>query len=338
MRQRQSPTRYGVGATVLLGCAGLTTTACRVAPTGAGAPATAPSVAPKSGIDRTSIERACGGLVRESEALAAATDRNRRGAAFVGLGGKCYPTAKGAWAPVVTPASAEGAQDESIAIVHVGSDGRISKPEVIATAFDSPYGIQDFIFKIVSDYDGDGDEEIWVHAHGSGNEGSETTLDRLYTAKSGAPERLSTAARIPFVDVADIDHDGKLDLLVSPFHGETSNPCSGFTTDHVDGPTLAYHALLDGTFSADDAAATTFAKAACPAAPRSPRTALEVACARLWGVPTKTIVASLDHIEEDCRKGRLPRTGEEPCSDVDACDQFQAERQIATTVPPVSLR
>lgn len=112
-------------------------------------------------------------------------------------------------------------------------------------------------------------------------------------------------AGVPYDHLVDGDGDGHFDLVSPrPFFGLDEGNLGEV---ELEGPELLYHSLADGGVSRSDDAARAFAKKSCPARPtglpkgeaslpifltdEGDRAVHDVACARLWGVPEKTVAS-----------------------------------------------
>ena len=168
----------------------------------------------------------------------------------------------------------------------------------------------------------------------------------MFTVRGGAIEPYPPAAAFPVEGLSDADGDGRPDLVLSPPY-RTFIECDG----EVDGPRLFAHSLPDGTFTTSDAAVAASLFAQCPApperlvVPRDPgeprrdrrgpygfsppgfdrrRTALHVACARLWGASAAEVVAAIER--------------EHPWHDTLPCSYSDELRRLASRAPPLDLR
>jgi hypothetical protein len=219
----------------------------------------------------------------------------------------CVKTPGGAWAIVLgkallTPSSeddwtAEWILDGEVMLAHVDAVGAVTHAP-IRTQAGGRNGTGPFDDKAVSanccawvfgglepielfDFDGDGEPEVHVGAS-YGSEGVHERSDDLFTFKNGKLEHYAPAAAYSFEAMKDQTGDGIPDLLFSyPLSGSES--CgSGFPADGS-GMAFIAHALPNGTFSADDAAARAFARQGCPTKPGAIKDLNDVLCARLWG-------------------------------------------------------
>jgi hypothetical protein len=188
----------------------------------------------------------------------------------------------------------------------------------------------------VFDYDGDGRGEVILAPTVWGTDTFESDRRwRMYTARGGAVTPYAPAvAAEPFSGVADVDGDGRPDLLDDETF-TTSMRCSP-ESGTIEGPTLLVHARPDGTFSRDDAAARAFVARQCPAPPAwlaavegesdFARAWFDVACARLWGASAETVVQSL--------VVALQRPGSRL---TDTCESFRLLAHGAMQRPPLVL-
>lgn len=167
------------------------------------------------------------------------------------------------------------------------------------------------------DLDGDGEPELAFEVASEGPEGGggvSHVSHHLYTFKDGAVKPYPLPAVLGGRPLRDVDGDGRPDIVIE-FDTEDRLSCDGWRWDRVVGPSLVAHGLPGGRFSTNDAVAALHARKACPSRPsvvvargETPpgatkpliddgQTAINVVCARAWGVPSKDIVAAL---ERDC--------------------------------------
>ena len=110
-------------------------------------------------------------------------------------------------------------------------------------------------------------------------------------------------------EIRDVDGDGRPDIIThEPYVDSATINCGSGDGYSVYGPALLVHSLPDGTFSLVDAQAMLFAKRECAVKPSPvilivqdfqpemvdfPRSAKNVACARLWGADEQTLRAEI---------------------------------------------
>lgn len=146
------------------------------------------------------------------------------------------------------------------------------------------------------DYDGDGNQELILTLRERVFE--ESDYRRVFiTFRDGKIERYAPAADVHLCDLVDHDADGRKDIVsCADFFPAPWANNDGTVDGH---PALLFHSLPDGTFSASDDVAASFARAACPEPPaviiesgeNEPERA--VACARLWGETTRALYSRI---------------------------------------------
>lgn len=188
----------------------------------------------------------------------------------------------------------------------------------------------------VFDFDGDGRGEAIVRPTVWGTDPPERVHRwSVYTARGGAVVPYAPAVAVaPFSSIADVDRDGRPDLLDEETFASPSACGQGNGTFY--GPTLVAHARADGTFSRDDDAARAFVMAQCPSPPTHlaaidggddfARAYVDVACARLWGASAESVVLSL--------VAALRRPGSHL---TDTCESFRLLADVALRHPPLVL-
>jgi hypothetical protein len=183
--------------------------------------------------------------------------------------------------------------------------------------YHGPIGMQ-----VVSDYDEDHEPEAVVWTAELGDEVRSTARGMLWSFSKGAvlPYRKADKLGVaPFdrdfalgdeaAPLKDVDGDGRIDLLgYGPFNGVFPKTCGVLESLEALGPRLVVHSLLDGTFAAADPVVVADAKRQCPSAPSrifiidptghvdDSATFVQLACARLWGVPTATLDEEKDRV------------------------------------------
>lgn len=192
-----------------------------------------------------------------------------------------------------------------------------------------PYRVQ-----VVSDYNADGRPEavVWTAQIGqevrSSARGTLWSFESSVVAPYGKADKLAIApfevdAVVPTepAPLKDVDGDGRIDLLTyAPFFGVFKQGCGVIETFDAFGPRLLQHSLADGGFSGRDSVASSHAKLQCPAPPThvlafgergldKRATFTNLACARLWNVPSSAI--------ESERKASCDTTAPPPDTDCD---------------------
>ena len=216
------------------------------------------------------------------------------------------------------------------------------------------------------DFDGDGEDEAILTGASWVRDGASAPYARMWTLKG---KKIEPYARAPeFASTDDIDDDGRPDLLTNgPYVAVPSSDspeACGASEQRVTGPLLALHARPDGTFSAVDEQALTYAKRACPGRPKnilikqtgnSQRgSADNLACARMWGVSETDITAMVTkechalhvdvtrpeppHLDAGRPDGATPDAGKTNCSGDVVCDDWARFRPWLHAKPPVSLK
>jgi hypothetical protein len=162
------------------------------------------------------------------------------------------------------------------------------------------------------DYDGDGHDELIVGFGDWENGGGGNETVTVVRAAGSAVGAYDVGFR--YDGVADVDGDGRPDLLQGDFFTTTRN---GLMPHYVAGPPLLIHSLPNGKFSMSDDAARRWAVTECPKATPAPADcATRAGCMVLWGRPKVEIAKWLDESEEcaenkrfgggDIAKGELP--------------------------------
>jgi hypothetical protein len=256
--------------------------------------------------------------------------------------GECFPVAGGAWAIVLERGESEGSPVFRWSVRWRGDDGATASliPELAsphcgegAQGCNLPsIGLVTLDAPRVTDLDGDGRMEFYVGAVHEAEEGIYSDSRAFYTLRNGSIAAvelpLPTGTSLDGVD--DVDHDGRLDLLShGPYTGSDTSSCSGFPT-RMTGPLLLAHSLASGGWSWTDEVARTFARRACPRAPRALSNAQDVVCARLWGWDAARTRRSIR-----CRAPRQSDSCDQPPRDV--CGDYDVRAAWAAATPPLSL-
>lgn len=261
------------------------------------------------------------------------------------VGNLCWEDAKGAWAIVIEsltvqpgvfqripmPYQGQPSATATYAVVRVDAAGKRTKTAPMPLSWPPSPGI-------AFDADGDGVAEL---AYPKGAEGNYATLAIWTLGKDGSVVTYAPADGIGARAVADIDGDGRMDLLYTdPFSGVIQTfslmDVSSMAPPDGGGYWLMAHGKPDGTFSRDDDAARAYAKGACsdgelpkPAKDeaieqRSMELAMGIRCARLWGKDTKTMEAA---IKRHCRGQKKNQ-----------CPNEELFRSWARATPPLLLK
>jgi len=171
--------------------------------------------------------------------------------------------------------------------------------------------LNEISLEALTDYDGDGEIEIFRAHNQQATEAEDQHEAAVLTFKDGNLTPYPPAANLSIVVPRDVDGDGRLDLLSSgPYANVRSFNALGNGEDLVSA-VFAYHSLSDGTFALDDAAAIDFTRSQCPSPPKavsltledttggSPDLADQLVCARLWGVSRAKIEAAWNAVCKD---------------------------------------
>ena len=140
---------------------------------------------------------------------------------------------------------------------------------------------------------------------------SQTILFSVQAGQIRASDRLPAGLEV--VDMADVDGDGRSDLLTpGPFVGKLPAAIDEDNLLAVHGPLLVAHQQPDGSFALHDAVAVAHARRLCPRKPArfvlpfdpdagahalwSDGAQSLIVCARLWGLPSSEIRAALQSV------------------------------------------
>lgn len=255
------------------------------------------------------------------------------------LVGFCVDTSSGVWR-IEPPKSLTDVQDQAMAaqametsweVAHVTRDGK----EVRFVPKDrlSGYGIRTPLTPTVFDFDGDGEPELYVEVREEGGEGHRQTEILLLRFAAGAIAPYAPANGLDIDTMSDVDHDGRPDLVIYADYTDALESCAaGFPYDHAK-PKFVAHSLADGTFSKNDAAAKSWAKTWCPAAPRAIASSYDAVCARLWA---SDVPAARRSVTKSCIVGKCGPTTYllEPASAAADCER---RRIWFDKAPPLTL-
>ncbi len=173
------------------------------------------------------------------------------------------------------------------------------------------------------DYDGDGIDEVILSSHAH-TEGYSPRAFELWTAVDDAVVRYPNPLTTRIVDIEDVDHDGRPDLLTIEAGADLVSPIG---EPRRAGPIVTYHSLPGGTFSGRDGVARALFEKECRPALRTLTAAslpeddetlvTHLVCARAAGMPARAIRELLEkHRFPDGSTPELP----EPADLNDAID------------------
>jgi hypothetical protein len=240
-------------------------------------------------------------LATERAAIAALGDHGDVSREAYATFGRCLRTPDGgAWAVVLDDlagvpedAGVGGQVEGHWSVAHVAPDGTVARSQ---RANDWVYYAQLGVsHTALVDYDNDGAPEIVVVTRVRAMEAAGSSAGEVLSFRNGAVIPYAPATGISPDESRDVDNDGRTDLITAaPYTDEGNDSPSDFSYE-MRGPQFLAHALPDGTFARNDAAAKAFARTQCPA--RNPRVfgastenALhDVVCARIWGVPAAAV-------------------------------------------------
>lgn len=256
------------------------------------------------------VRKACDRIAKRGEA--AVKDGPGSPDAMLESSGRCFGSAKGAWAIDVSKAGVLSAEEHAddpgfqaqYELTYVAPDGSLHKSSQIAGQILSS-GREQVGVEVVLlfDYDGDGASEIVVKEWSSygGEEYSDSFS--LLTFQGGEVKPYAPATDIEIHGVVDVDRDGRPDLVIpGPF--AVSGPC-GLDGQQFRAPPHVAHALPSGAFSLDDAIAKEAVREQCgpivldlvaieheksSAYLLPEETARRITCARIYGMPAKEAV------------------------------------------------
>jgi len=221
-----------------------------------------------------------------------------------------------------------GAEETIVPGLTLSTFGAAPRPYSISTGYRAVRMSDASFF----DYDGDGEEEVFVRTTIGTYDRVEQQQSAIFTFGSPDAGKARIVPYAPATSLAidttrDADDDGRPDLLVAI--GPASAPV---------GIRLLAHSLPDGTFSLRDAVAVGWAQKQCPQDPKldlstksasdfGQKLADDVACALLWG-HDKDLGAG---IAKAC-----PRTAEVPAPDSGVCPAWA--KALVGTRPAIQLR
>ena len=225
--------------------------------------------------------------------------------------GRCQPAGYGSWAVGLTSLAREPAAGPrpmlqgALEMIWVDFEGKTTRASAGSIDFVADKLQQPRI--VAYDYDDDGRDEAVVlyELNGFNGPGAPKAFPPIWTFDGTA---VAAYAKAPALSAGSLfteqlDSDMRPDLgYFGPFVAWPTGKCGeAACPDRITGPKLFAHSLPDGGFSFDDEAARAAGKRMCSSKP-SPvvagktnisRTALNVGCARLWGVSTEDLTAEL---------------------------------------------
>jgi len=233
------------------------------------------------------------------------------------------PEPQGVWGIIRNPpATGESALDWRM--VYVSPAGR-----VIATP--KQQGDEPSI-DAITDFDRDGSPEVVLgEMFSTDSAGGSRNSFSIWTLKGGKLQRYGPAKGLAITWLVDQDADGVPEIMLDPYQVSVGSS-SGWSAGLEDWSIIA-RADEKGRFVKTGPVPESYASALCPKPPDrgrllddNPRChALDVHCARLWGVGTEQIKRAL---EQSC-KGRSP----DPMCD----GSLDAWKKMAETEPPFVL-
>lgn len=150
-------------------------------------------------------------------------------------------------------------------------------------------GYHNLEIKLLDDYDHDGVVEVLATYSGVGEGWRDQGRGHVMTMKGGAIVPYGDLNDINIDKAEDVDRDGLLDLWTYEPFEKVVDTGNGWRYDR--GVPLLLHARRDGSFSRDDATVQDAARKECPSAPVSVYAFRDLACARLYGVPSERLRA-----------------------------------------------
>ncbi len=287
------------------------------------------------------INRTCAQLKKKQDQLldAVATEHqlNRWSLKLPSRSGRCQPSGLGAWTVVANtlePAecSAKTCLKAQFEVAYVLPDGK-----VIRTALGAP-----FIFELGQlqftplrhyDWDDDGTDELQL-GHELEGAGAIPDYPSIWTHDTSKVSPYAKFDSRGFVSTEQLDNDARLDIAsYGPFVATLPKACgSSSCPARLVGPRFFAHSLEGGDFSLTDQVALDALRRACPPPPsevlaktsvvNAQRTAMNVACARAYGVPPE----SLDQ--------QLSAAATQICGAQPSCPLLETLRTWARAEPP----
>lgn len=222
-------------------------------------------------------------------------------------------------------------------LVRIDADGGVAamRPTTLLYTWDTDENR--ISLAVLSDYDGDGEPELLRTTDVRMHEGTPRHGSQVMAYKNKALAPYAKAPTDLVWRAADVDDDGRVDLI-------TSGPYEKVVMKNVFGADLrvaprvfVQHSIKDGSFSATDDAAKAFTKLACPSKPtldfaaatdgsKSDDVALLVVCARVWGASEQEIVVAWKNSCSAEAGGGNPL----------ACQPWP--KQLASIAPPFVLK
>ena len=268
---------------------------------------------------------------------------------------KCTKTKSGgAWGlgleDLKVDQATHGVSGELVAI-HADAKGQVVKTSLAGTARTKDRAFQSNDLDHVAidtqmtyDFDGDGEDELVAIGHDQTKDGAREALAYIVQAKNGSAQIYPPAKDLPIFRVEDVDRDGRPDFIsYGPYRAFAPARCNGAPA-LFNGPPMLIHSLADGTFSLTDDKAVAFAKQQCEkpgfAVARDDQkrvddeqTFVNVACARLWGMPEAQAVSE---VARSCNAIR----GEASCkeSTLTACVYPAEMTKWARAKPPLTIK
>ena len=300
----------------------------------------------------TEHRHACAKLFEANKGLIAAAQKNELASRFVAADlaklprfGTCYPAGLGSWAVSlqslgVTGEGAERRVSVALEMVRVLENGALMRAPLGALEF-APGGLE-LPGLTIYDYDDDGRDEAVVsyelRARPPGAAPAPLPAVWSFDDQGVAPYAKAPELAAGSVGVEQLDSDMRPDLAdLGPFSAWLGRDCGRKDCPaHLVGPRFFAHSLPDGTFSRDDTAARAALAKACPKPPAgvaafvgrglgTAQLGKAVACARIYGASTESILAEL-HAEQATL-----------CGPLETCALLTTLEAWARATPPLAL-